>query len=502
MTDRHRTRFAPGPATVVVADAAVALVAGEPTSVAVAAITAGLAAGTRLDVLLTELSSLGFGTLPSFAIVTVDDAGIHIIHRGTVEVRTLDGDGTATVFHRPMVSTWREESVDAADIVEIELRDLDVLTVDLPFWLDGNGVVPGARLSWPVTLSSVAEVSPIGPAPTVGPAPDPDPDPALDPALDPEPEPALDPEPEPELHSEPEPDPEPATAAEPETEPTPEPEAVPDATPFPAPAALGEADDLDFANFMDHTQFRRAEDAAVRPVESDAMSHPPSEQPALMPPPTIYMSLDTIMADSTLGPTGMPMIDGVPGAVASASVANDADHDGHTVARPRRRPAVSAPVAGSDNGATGVMVQAVFCPQNHPNRSNASACRVCGATVSDRMTRSTPRPSLGTLRFSTNQTASLDGPLLIGRNPPSGQLVDGEKASIIEIDNSELSRLHAAIHVVEWHVHVADQGSTNGTVVTVPGRPPQTLRPFEKVQISPGTTVDLGGAVTFTFDGG
>lgn len=120
--------------------------------------------------------------------------------------------------------------------------------------------------------------------------------------------------------------------------------------------------------------------------------------------------------------------------------------------------------------------------------------------ISERAARTEPRPQLGVLRSSTGQTAVIDGPMVIGRNPPSGVEIDGEQATAVAIDDSEISRYHLAVRVAEWSVSVEDQGSTNGTVVHLPGQPDRTLRPFERVQVVVGAVVELGANVTVRFD--
>jgi hypothetical protein len=67
----------------------------------------------------------------------------------------------------------------------------------------------------------------------------------------------------------------------------------------------------------------------------------------------------------------------------------------------------------------------------------------------------------------------------------------------IAIDSAELSRVHVVVHIADWSIQVSDQHSTNGTTVFLPGRPPQKLRPFEKVTIAAGTRIELGDAVSF-----
>ncbi|MEQ1701397.1 MAG: FHA domain-containing protein, partial [Ilumatobacteraceae bacterium] len=119
--------------------------------------------------------------------------------------------------------------------------------------------------------------------------------------------------------------------------------------------------------------------------------------------------------------------------------------------------------------------------------------------IHDRTPVAIPRSTLGVLRFSTGEQVSIEGPIVIGRTPAVAE-VDGERAVQIAIDNSELSRTHATVHVVDWFVYVADNGSTNGTRVIAPGMTPETCRLQDRIQITPGTVVDLGGVVTFRFD--
>jgi hypothetical protein len=184
------------------------------------------------------------------------------------------------------------------------------------------------------------------------------------------------------------------------------------------------------------------------------------------------------------------------------TVVDDPDHDGHTVARPRRlltpSPVVRTATTAVTTGAP--LLQAVSCPAGHLNPPSGRFCRLCRIEIVDRTPTRVERPALGRLVFSTGERVLLDGPILIGRNPPEGQLIDGESARPVTIDNSELSRLHVAIHLFEWFVYAEDQGSTNGTVVCVDGKPNETLRPFKKLELPPDAVVDLGSGVTFRFE--
>ncbi len=66
--------------------------------------------------------------------------------------------------------------------------------------------------------------------------------------------------------------------------------------------------------------------------------------------------------------------------------------------------------------------------------------------------------------------------------------------------DKDISRNHLEIRLDGWHVLVTDLKSTNGTLVTLPGREPERLRPDAPAPIEPGTTVSLADEVTFRFE--
>ena len=60
-----------------------------------------------------------------------------------------------------------------------------------------------------------------------------------------------------------------------------------------------------------------------------------------------------------------------------------------------------------------------------------------------------------------------------------------------------ISRTHLRVTLSGWHVLVTDLNSTNGTMVTMPGRDPEQLPPGVPVPIRPGTVVALAEGVDF-----
>lgn len=246
----------------------------------------------------------------------------------------------------------------------------------------------------------------------------------------------------------------------------------------PLPAGVhGGPDSSDDGDDYDHlfgaTQFRTVEQAAVRPAEDDG-------------------------ADSEV-----PMISGVPGSVSGASGAGVApgvgDHDGHTVSLSSLRAQLkaSAPTPG-----TTPSVHAVYCPAGHLNPTHAGTCRACGAVVLDQEHVSVPRPVLGAIVFSDGREVPVTRPLLIGRSPKVDGALSGEAPELVVVASplKEVSGTHVEIRLEGWQVLVVDRQSTNGTVITAPGRDPQRLRPGEPVPITPGTVVNLAEEVRFTFE--
>jgi pSer/pThr/pTyr-binding forkhead associated (FHA) protein len=64
--------------------------------------------------------------------------------------------------------------------------------------------------------------------------------------------------------------------------------------------------------------------------------------------------------------------------------------------------------------------------------------------------------------------------------------------------DQDISRNHVQFQVEGDTVVVTDLHSRNGTIVVLPGKPPQKLRQGEPTAVIVGTVVDLGGGVTLT----
>ena len=192
------------------------------------------------------------------------------------------------------------------------------------------------------------------------------------------------------------------------------------------------------------------------------------------------------------GPGELRFIDPRPAHAAAA------DDDGSTVMRGdlgRHAPWPAAP------DRIGPMVQAVLCPDGHPNPPGSPACRRCGGPLPPQAPVTVPRPVLGVLRLSTGDVITLDRGVVMGRSPRTD--FDGpDRPHVVKLPSAdgEISRTHLQVSLDGWHVLITDLNSTNGTLVELPGREPERLRPAEPLPIQPGTQVILAIGVDFCYE--
>jgi hypothetical protein len=151
----------------------------------------------------------------------------------------------------------------------------------------------------------------------------------------------------------------------------------------------------------------------------------------------------------------------------------------------------------------GPVLPALVCAAGHVNPPSGAACRRCGAPLPHDPVP-VPRPVLGVLRLSLGGVITLDRGVIMGRNPradfagPDGE----ERPHVVRLPSADgdISRNHVRVDLDGWHVLVTDLNSTNGTLVTLPGRDPQQLRPGEPVPIQPNTVVTLADGIYFRYE--
>lgn len=104
------------------------------------------------------------------------------------------------------------------------------------------------------------------------------------------------------------------------------------------------------------------------------------------------------------------------------------------------------------------------------------------------------------LELSTGGTEQLDQPLVIGRAPSASRVPGGKVPRLVSMNtpNQDISRTHAQVTAEGGTVVVTDLHSSNGTMITLPGKPSQKLRPGEPATVIVGTVIDLGDGATLT----
>ncbi|MFD7021019.1 RDD family protein [Promicromonospora sukumoe] len=96
-----------------------------------------------------------------------------------------------------------------------------------------------------------------------------------------------------------------------------------------------------------------------------------------------------------------------------------------------------------------------------------------------------------TVELESGERRVIDGPALVGRNP---QAADGASYILVRVEDPtrSVSKNHAELGVDSAGLWLTDRGSTNGTVVSAPGRSPQVAEPGARVRVPVGATIHVG----------
>ncbi|SDF81708.1 FHA domain-containing protein [Cellulosimicrobium cellulans] len=103
-----------------------------------------------------------------------------------------------------------------------------------------------------------------------------------------------------------------------------------------------------------------------------------------------------------------------------------------------------------------------------------------------------PAPDVSVvLELESGERRTVDRPTLVGRNP---QAPDDGPWTLVAVDDPtrSVSKTHAELRVDPSGLWLTDRGSTNGTVVSVPGSPPRVAEPGTRVRVPVGATIHVG----------
>jgi hypothetical protein len=106
------------------------------------------------------------------------------------------------------------------------------------------------------------------------------------------------------------------------------------------------------------------------------------------------------------------------------------------------------------------------------------------------------------LVFSTGDVVAVDRTVLVGRAPEARRFASHDQPHVVTVPSphQEISSTHLEIRPGAGADHgsaiATDLGSTNGTVLALPGLDAEELKPGIAVSLVPGAVLDLGDGVT------
>jgi len=394
---------------------------------------------------LDTLTSGGFSAMPGFALIEYRGQSAHYFVRGGVEI-AFTGPGGERSASGEGITTWNEQLISGVDGFRAA-ASASASCVALPL---GDGAVWGGIAEYSVDGSTAAG-APARPAGSSAEA-------ALAPASVPASAPAT--APAPTAAASPSPQPEPvlapvraASAAE-DTILPPEIDEETIAGPLPAVAASAQTvpeDSIpipDGTTGYDHlfgvTQMKSVEAAAVRPHEEE----------------------DEDEASAS----------GAPGAAAASAPASEsADLDD----------------VGDHDGLTMMSGEISALRKRAAEKAAAQSAAAPAAPAAEPQFR---------IDFPDGSSEPLDRPVIVGRSPSANKVSGSELPRLVTIGGSDpdISRNHVRFTVEGGTVVITDLHSRNGTLMSLPGRPPQKLREGEPTSALAGTIVDLGGDIRIT----
>ena len=105
------------------------------------------------------------------------------------------------------------------------------------------------------------------------------------------------------------------------------------------------------------------------------------------------------------------------------------------------------------------------------------------------------------LVFSSGEAVDVDRAVLVGRAPDVREGAEEETRLVrVPSPHHEISSTHLEVRPGSGAYHgaavVTDLGSTNGTILLLPGLPPEDLKAGIAAQLVPGAVIDLGDGAT------
>lgn len=420
--------------------------------------------GAGFDELLDALIASGLRSLPAFVLLSSNGDPMRIVLRGAARATFTVGSGEPVEVDGGSAATWVERTLSGVTAMQVELDDAETgadsaeayrITAGLvrvgrvdqpPRGEESDRSAGGAHAALPDTAVSedaadedVTPEAPVAEPPVDSPEAAPE-APAVaavvPPVAAPGDAPGDGPEPETPAHEQPSFE-EPAASDETAgAEDALAAEEVPDVAPAPPEQPWDQQGNV-----------YSPPEPPSSPFGQPAASQPPLDQPPAAP--------EAPAAPVWGDPAAAPM--------------EDSDHDGHTM-------------AGS--------VKPDQFARQHPG--------IPGQPPAPSVTAE----PVARLVFSNGETVDVDRAVLIGRAPEARRFTATDQPRLVTVPspNQEISSTHLEVRPGSGADHgsaiVTDMGSTNGTVLALPGLSPENLQPGIAVQLLPGSVIDLGDGVS------
>ncbi len=403
--------------------------------------------GAGFDELLDALIAGGLRSLPGFLILSRGEEATRVLVRGTPRAVFVNAAGETTEVDGADTTTWTERTI--SDVVSstllLEGTELDPTDEPPHQHLVAGGLVRVARVDHPpYVVTPVPVEQPVWEAPVERPSWTPPAD-ALGPlstgnvSLPSEVETAA-----------------PFEAPAPETWSAPATELEDDV------AAAAPDEGVEPESTVAFEPFTPGAEAAVTDTPlSPAVDSWPAPDPSEAPPP---LSVGSWHSPDSEGPFAPPAVtEQVP-----------SDHDGQTLGSSWDPSQFARPQPGI------------------PGQPPAPSV--------------TARP-VARLHFAHGEVIDVDRAVLVGRAPEARRFTSTDQPRLVTVPspNQEISSTHLEVRPGSGADHgtavVTDLGSTNGTVLVLPGLGPQTLQPGVAVQLLPGALIDLGDGMTVQVSG-
>jgi hypothetical protein len=441
-------------------------------------------AGAGFDELLDELIAGGLRGLPGFVLVSAGAEPTRVVLRGAARAGFVLADGSTVELDGAEAATWVERSLDGVESMLLEVSEEGT---EVDFAIDG-GLVRVARVDQPPYAEAAEEPGAEVAAVVVD-----------DEAVDDEPvgdEPA---EAADELVIDE--SAEELAADEPVAE---EPVAVEPMAVEPVVEEPVAVEPVVEEPVVEEPVVE--EPVAEQPVaEQPVAEQPVAEQPVAVEP--------VVEEPAAVEPVPAPLtepVEVVGGAPQAAPAAPAWQQPGNVYAPP---PAPSNPFAAPPPPGM-APYEPPAPPQPDPADYDHDGHTVAGGWDPNQFVRQHPgipgqpqAPSVtavpvARLVFSNGETVDVDRAVLIGRAPEARRFTSTEQPRLVTVPspNQEISSTHLEVRPGSGADHgsavVTDMGSTNGTVLQLPGLAPDDLQPGIAVQLIPGSVIDLGDGVT------